>query len=269
VEENDEKKDQPIIIVKKNVVHGGHHGGSWKVAYADFITSMMAFFLVMWLVGQTDQVKEAVAGYFNDPANYGKMKGSSGVMKGSPMIKIPDPRKEKQRELKLLKQAAQNITKMIQKNPSLSNLSEQVEMTITSRGLRIQLIDKDERTAFFEIGSDKLQPSAEKIVSIIGEEIANLPNEIVIEGHTDRRRYTGTEYTNLELSAERASAARRILTQSGVPMDKIFGIEAYGDRFPKIIEDPMDKRNRRVAILVLIKSETDKTSFYETGSDIY
>jgi chemotaxis protein MotB len=269
MEESDEKKEQPIIIVKKNVVHGGHHGGSWKVAYADFITSMMAFFLVMWLVGQSDPVKQAVAGYFNDPANYGKMKGSSGVLKGTPMVKIPDTRKEKQRELKLLKKTAQNITKTIQQNSSLASLSDQVEMTITSRGLRIQLIDKDEKTAFFEIGSDKLQPNAEKIVSIIAEEIAKLPNEIVIEGHTDRRQYPGMDYTNWELSAERASAARRILTKGGVPLDKIFGIEAYADRFPKIIENPLDKRNRRIAILVLIKSETSAESFYEPGESIY
>jgi len=265
--EVEEKQPQPIIIVKKKGRHGGHHGGSWKVAYADFVTSMMAFFLVMWLVAQTDTIREAVAGYFNDPVNYGKMKGK-GVLDGSTVPKIPDIKSDREIELQLLRQAAQNIKTQMEQNADLSNLRNQVEMTITSRGLRIQLIDKDEDKAFFEIGSDKLQSDARKILSIIGEEIAKLPNEIVIEGHTDRRQYAGDEYTNWELSSDRASAARYVLVKNGVSNEQIFGIEGYGDRFLKIAEDPYDKRNRRVAILVLIKSEANKYNFYENGEAI-
>lgn len=267
--EDEGKQAQPLIIVKKKGGHGGgHHGGSWKVAYADFITSMMAFFLVMWLVSQTDAVRQAVAGYFNDPANYGKMQGS-GILKGAQPSKIPDIKSDRDKELQLLRQAAQNIKTQMERNSDLTKLRDQVEVTLTSRGLRIQLIDKNEDAAFFELGSDRLQPEATKILAIIGQEIANLPNQIVIEGHTDRLQYAGIEYTNWELSSDRASAARHVLSQNGVTNDQIFGIEGYGDRFPKIADDPYDKRNRRVAILVLIKSEANKTDFYEIGETIY
>ncbi|MBD3217959.1 MAG: OmpA family protein [candidate division Zixibacteria bacterium] len=266
--EDEEKQAQPIIVVKKKGGHGGHHGGAWKVAYADFVTAMMAFFLVMWLVSQSDQIKEAVAGYFNDPANYGQMKGQ-GVLQGSSKPKIPDIKSEKQKELNMLRAAAQNIKQIMEKNPDLVNLRNQVEMTITSRGLKIQLIDKDEEQAFFELGSAKLNPEAKKIISIIGQELAKLDNNIVIEGHTDSRQYTTRKYTNWELSTDRANAARYLLMKNGITKNQIFGIEGYGDRFPKIYEDPMDERNRRVAILVLIKSASNSTAMYEIGSPIY
>lgn len=265
--EDEEKQAQPIIVVKKKGGHGGHHGGAWKVAYADFVTAMMAFFLVMWLVNQSDQIKAAVAGYFNDPAASGQMKGK-GILQGSSAPKIPEPQSEKQRELNLLRAAAQNIKTLMEQNADLDNLRNQVEMTITSRGLKIQLIDKDEKMAFFELGSARLNPEAEKIIGIIGHELAKLPNNIVIEGHTDSRQYSTQHYTNWELSAERANAARYTLMKNGVTREQVFGIEGYGDRFPKIVDDPMDERNRRVAILVLIKSAATNASFYEIGSPI-
>jgi len=259
----DEKQAQPIIVIKKKGRHGGHHGGAWKVAYADFVTAMMAFFLVMWLVVQSDDIKKAVAAYFTDPSSAGKLKGS-GVLPGSSGPSAPDLKMEKQKELLTLRRAGENMKELMERNAELANLRDQVEMTITSRGLKIQLLDKNDRS-FFEIGSDKLNPEAQKILAIIGQELAKLPNEIVIEGHTDRRKYTTKDFTNWELSADRAGAARKVLMENGVREDQLYGIEGYGDRFPKIIGDPYDGRNRRVAILVLIKSETNKETFYEIG----
>ncbi len=266
--EDEEKQAQPIIVVKKKVGHGGHHGGSWKVAYADFVTAMMAFFLVMWLVVQSEDVKQAVASYFTDPAAAGKMQGE-GVLKGTSKPKIPDIASEKQRELNLLRQAAQQINQMMQANPDLADLREQVEMTMTSRGLKIELIDKNEKKSFFEVGSDNLNKEAIKIIKIIGDELAKLPNKIVIEGHTDSRQYASLDYTNWELSTDRANAARVLLTKSGVKEAQIHGIEGYADRYPKIAGDPFDGRNRRVSILVLIKSASYNPGMYETGSPIY
>jgi len=266
--EDDEKQAQPIIVVKKKGGHGGHHGGSWKVAYADFVTAMMAFFLVMWLVVQSDEVKQAVANYFNDPAAAGKMKGS-GILQGSTKPRIPDPMSEKQRELNLLRQAANQIRQMMQANPDLDVLREQVEMTLTSRGLKIELIDKSEQKSFFEVGSDNLNTEARKIIEIIGQELATLPNKIVIEGHTDSRKYASKDYTNWELSTDRANAARYLLIKSGVKESQIHGIEGYADRYPKYPENPLDGRNRRVSILVLIKSASYNPGMYEVGSPIY
>lgn len=267
--EEEEKKEQPIIIVNKKVGHAAHHGGAWKVAYADFVTAMMAFFLVMWLVGQSEDIKAGVAGYFNDPANYGKLKGD-GVMPSSSKLRpsLPDIKSEKRLELIRLRRSAENIKNVMESNPDLTNFQDQVEMEITSRGLRIQLIDKED-VMFFEVGSDNLQEHADKILSIIGRELSSLPNEIVIEGHTDARQYAGNGYTNWELSSDRASAARSVLMKNGVSNNQIFGIEGYAARFPKIVENPMDGRNRRVAIIVLIKEESDRHSLYEIGQPIF
>lgn len=265
-EEEEEKPQQPIIVVKKKGGHGGHHGGAWKVAYADFVTAMMAFFLVMWLVTQSDEVKQAVAGYFNDPANYGKMIKGSGVLKGSPAPRTTDPMLEKRNELMLLRKAAQNIKRVMEDNPEITGLRDQVEMTITPRGLRIQLVDKGIEQTFFELGSARLSQEAKKIIQIIGEELGSLPNDIVVEGHTDRRKYSRKDYTNWELSADRANTARRVLVESGVKDHQLFSVEGYADRFPKILDDPYDERNRRIAILVLIKSES--TRYYTDSEEL-
>lgn len=268
--DEEEKQAQPIIIVKKKGGHGGHHGGAWKVAYADFVTAMMAFFLVMWLVGQSDEIKAAVAGYFTDPVAYGKLKGGEGILRNGPGVRpqIPNINDENRLELLRLRQAAENIRNMMKENSDLADLSDQVEMTITSRGLKIQLVDKEDEM-FFEVGSDILHPNASKILKIIGEELAGLKNDIVIEGHTDSRKYSGNAYTNWELSADRAGAARYVLMQNGVTNNQIFGIEGYGDRFPKIAENPMDGRNRRVAIIVLVKDAAREHDMYEIGQQIF
>jgi len=268
--DDEEKQVQPIIIIKKKGGHGGHHGGAWKVAYADFVTALMALFLVMWLVGQSDDIKAAVAGYFNDPVAYGKLKGGQGVLPSSPGLRpqLPDLKSEKRMELLRLRQAAEHIHDMMKDNSDLSDLSDQVEMTLTSRGLKIQLEDKEDEM-FFEVGSDNLNPNASKIIKIIGKELGGLDNKIVIEGHTDARQYSGDAYTNWELSADRASAARYVLMKNGVTNEQIFGIEGYGDRFPKIAENPLDSRNRRVAIIVLIKDAAEDHDMYEIGQQIF
>ena len=221
-------------------------------------------------MGQSDDIKAAVAGYFNDPVNYGKLKGGEGVLPSKPEMRpqIPNLKDEKRLELLRLRHAAENIRNMMKENSDLSDLSDQVEMTLTSRGLKIQLVDKEDEM-FFEVGSDALHPNANKILSIIGKELAGLDNSIVIEGHTDARQYMNNDYTNWELSADRAGAARYVLMKNGVTNHQIYGIEGYGDRFPKIADNPLDGRNRRVAIIVLIKDAAADSAMYEDGQQIF
>ncbi len=256
---DDSKNKQPIIIVKKKSGHGGHHGGAWKVAYADFVTAMMAFFLVMWLVSQDEPVKQAVQNYFQDPAGFMKGKGQ-GVMKNgkspvdSPSKGVKDVSSILERERKILVSMSQKIQESLEEMPELKGLMDYVEIEITQEGLRIQLIDgsNDEESNFFDLGSAKLKPRSSLLLTAVAKELGNVPNLVVIEGHTDSKPFSGrNDYSNWELSADRANSARKLMESAGLRAGQVVEVRGYADRLPRLTDNPHDPRNRRVAIIAL------------------
>jgi chemotaxis protein MotB len=249
---------QPIIVKKKKAGHHGHHGGAWKVAYADFVTAMMAFFLVMWLVGQSKEVKSAVAGYFRDPGIFDQAK-SDGPIAGGDLTLNPeaappsDPANGNglaDGERAALEETARRIKQRLADTPELRSLGRQIEIQITRDGLRIELVDA-ERQTFFASGSAALAPGTEKVLELIARELGTLKNSIVIEGHTDSRPYAATDlYSNWELSADRANAARRVMERAGLQAGQVRGVRGYADRQLRVADQPLEARNRRVSVIV-------------------
>ena len=247
-------KGQPVIIVKKKG-HGGHghHGGAWKVAYADFVTAMMAFFLVMWLVGQSPQVKAAVGGYFRDPGVFettkggGVLPGSVDGLKDSGVAPVPDSVKQAQ---EVLERAAEHLREALQKVPALKALEDRIEITVTAEGLRIELLE-NEKNSFFAVGSAQLLPETVELLGVIAKELSPLGNRIALEGHTDSRPYGSTNgYTNWELSSDRANAARRAMASHGLRAGQIDAIRGFADTRLRYPNDSLDPRNRRISIVV-------------------
>ncbi len=274
--ENDEQ--QPIIIIKKKGGHGGHHGGAWKVAYADFVTAMMAFFLVMWIVAQSQPIKEAVSGYFNDPAGYGKkaggamLKGSQSMLKGGQSIlkNGPPPPRTPEQAKEILKQASEHIKEALNGLAGFAAMKNLVEIELTPEGLKIQLMEamksKEDSSYFFASGSATLSAWGEEILTLIAKELGKLDNKVVIEGHTDSRQFVSkTKYTNWELSADRANSARRLMEENGLRHGQIWEIRGYADKQPRLKDHPEDARNRRIAIIVL----TDDGPIKLDGSDLH
>jgi chemotaxis protein MotB len=250
-----------VIVVKKKG-HGrhGHHGGAWKVAYADFVTAMMAFFLVMWIVGQAQTVKRGVAGYFRDPGVLEHQR-STGILPGSTTGiaesgQTPSPAKQqanKQGEIDRasLERSAQRIRESLAKMPEFDKVKGQIEIKATPDGMRIELIDSRDGT-FFDNASAMLKPETERILSVIGREITTLDRPVVVEGHTDSRPYNKSDvYTNWELSADRANAARRQMERTGLKPGLVKAVRGLADRELANSSDPLDPRNRRVSILVV------------------
>jgi chemotaxis protein MotB len=231
---------RPIIVIKKVSSHGAHHGGAWKVAYADFVTAMMALFIVLWLLNSSVKIKKAVAGYFNDPRSSLKETGSN---KTGDDDNVPV---DKQSVQKLKEQIQKAI--MTQKN--LEKLAKQVEITITPEGLRIELIE-DQKGTFFQSGSARLSQSGQELLSMLAGQLKPLPNKLLLEGHTDAQPYSSDEgYTNWELSADRANSARRLLQEDGVGKSQISQVRGYADQFLRVKNDPMDPSNRRISLIV-------------------
>jgi chemotaxis protein MotB len=272
---------QPIIIKrKKGGGHAGHHGGSWKVAFADFMTAMMAFFLVMWLVGQDDRVKESVAGYFRDPGKYQKM-GKSGALKGSDAmipsknesssaVQAPQPNESAgaKAESEKLALVAKEILEELQKHEEFERLKDNIKLQMTSEGLRIILNESENSPAFFEPGSAKLLQKSAIILVTIARELGKLQNRMVIEGHTDKSGSNDGEYSNWELSADRANAARQLMEVSGLYAGQVREVRGYADHFPMIISQPQDPRNRRVSLIVLYQEREKMYDQVEVGEDL-
>lgn len=235
------------IIVKKKRGHGGHHGGAWKVAYADFVTAMMALFIVLWIVGQSDAVKQAVSAYFKDPGVFESGRGGS-VLQGS-TGSAPNPTTDVSSEIEKLKAEAKKLETEIRSNPEFEKFIDKIEITVTREGLRIELLENS-TGLFFDVGSAKLKPETVKLLRLVAIEVGHLKNKVMIEGYTDARPYVNPDYTNWELSADRANAARRILEQNGVGKGQIVQVRGFADRNLKHPEKPLDFGNRRVSILV-------------------
>jgi chemotaxis protein MotB len=249
----------PIIIKRKKGGHAAHHGGAWKVAYADFVTAMMALFMVLWIVGQSKQVKEYVAQYFKDPGAFHEMtKRGSGVLEGAASLPKPELKEEfLKREAQKLEQMGKEIMQELRKNPKLEGLSKQIQIEIVKEGLRIELVETSE-SFFFDIGTANLKPDAKGVLTVIAKELSKLPNRIVFEGHTDSRQYsTENGYTNFELSSDRANSARRMLVNEGVRYSQIDEVRGYGDTRLRNAKDPLDASNRRISLLVKFEEKSE------------
>jgi chemotaxis protein MotB len=236
-------KAQPIIVIKKKGGHGGHHGGAWKVAYADFVTAMMALFIVLWLMAQNDPVKKAVAGYFNDPRGTANLLGTTMAGNGVAVT-------QNDQNTKRLEELKQKLEQEIKAKKELEKLSKQIEITITPEGLRIELIE-DKNGTFYQSGSAQLSSSGQELLALLAAELKTLPNQLLIEGHTDAAQYsTDANYSNWELSADRANSARRLLQQDGVRRDQVTQVRGFADQMLRVKDNPYDPSNRRITILV-------------------
>ncbi len=246
-----------VVIVKKVVQGGGgHHGGSWKVAYADFVTAMMAFFMVMWILGMDDKTKQAIEGYFANPVGYKKGFGSGN----SPLSIGTTPSNVQKTQLRMIVRSTEQRsfetlkTQILQKlaaNDSLKRLNALVDVQVTPDGLRIELVETGKGDVYFPLGSARMKPATMLALQLIGSSLAELDHPVVLEGHTDGAKFgTDGAYGNWELSADRANAARRVLEAVGVTGKRIVEVRGLADTKPRVPEDPMAAANRRISILL-------------------
>jgi len=283
----DAKKLQPIII--KRVKKGGHavHGGAWKIAYADFVTAMMAFFLLMWLLGSTSEGdKKGISDYFQSPLKVA-MQGGSGAGSSSSVINGggsdltqtsgqsrrgdgADRQAKKmsgdqlkaelaKRDAKKMAELSAKIAGVISNNPKLAEFSSQIRLEITPDGLQIQIVD-DQKRPMFDSGSAIVKPYMREILREIGLALLDVDNKISLDGHTDRAAYINAArgYSNWELSADRANATRRELAAAGMPEDKLARVVGMASSVLLEPENPLSPGNRRISILVMTKEAEER-----------
>ncbi len=243
-------KTRPIIILKKKGGHGGHHGGAWKVAYADFVTAMMALFIVLWLLNSSKQVQEAVGGYFKDPTGTSKKVGSNMIGAGENFVLTRD-------NMPKLKEQLQQAMKQVS---DFEKLQSHIEMTVTTEGLRIELSESASGT-FFDSGSAELKSEGADLLITLAQELGKLPNKLSIEGHTDSQPYApSATYGNWELSSDRANAARRVMQANGIRADQVTQVRGFADQRLRKPDAPLDPANRRISVIVqyILKSNGDE-----------
>jgi chemotaxis protein MotB len=246
-----------IIVKKKKVVHGGHHGGAWKVAYADFVTAMMALFIVLWLLNSSKQVQVAVGGYFKDPTGNSKLVGSNQSGSGDSFFLSKEDMPKLRDELQ----------KSVQRIADFQKLKDQIPMTVSAEGLRIELLESETGT-FFETGSSVPSPSGTELLQMLANELGKLPNKISIEGHTDSKAYAGKrDYGNWELSTDRANAARRLMQASGLGPNQVSQVRGFADQRLRKPDQPFDASNRRISLIVqyTTKSEAQESAPAQGG----
>jgi len=283
----DAKKLQPIIIKRVKKGGHGHHGGAWKIAYADFVTAMMAFFLLMWLLGSTSEGdKKGIADYFQSPLKIALLANGSGAGDASHVVRgggedmtrsagqvkrgdIDSKRKtvnlqalkaEQQRaEVARLEQLKQKVEQKIAENHKLAALKSQIRLDMTADGLRIQIVDENQR-AMFASGSAVVQPSMRELLREIGSVLAEVPNRLTLEGHTDAAPFVGGAlgYGNWELSADRANASRRELMSGALPEDRMLRVQGLAASLPFDTKDPLAAANRRISIIVMNREAEDR-----------
>jgi chemotaxis protein MotB len=231
---------RPIIVIKKVAGHGGHHGGAWKVAYADFVTAMMALFIVLWLMNSSQKIQKAVGGYFKDPTGKAEKIGSGMEGAKDNFVVSKD-------NMEQLKQQLQSAMKKV---PDFDKLKNHIDMTVTNEGLRIELTESAAGT-FFNQGSAKFNVDGQDLLFALAAELGKLPNKIYVEGHTDAKPYSnGSGYSNWELSTDRANDARRLLQSHGVRTDQVQEVRGFADMLPRDAANPLDPANRRISVIV-------------------
>lgn len=230
----------PVIIFKKRPEHATSHGGAWKVAYADFVTAMMALFIVLWMMSASKEIKLAVGGYFKDPRGSSKMVGSNKTGAGVFVALKKDDLKDLKEELE----------KSIRRVDPLDKLKNQISMTVTDEGLRIELMEAPQGT-FFQLGSATPTPELKVLLKVLSEQLGKLPNKVSIEGHTDSKPYSQHgSYDNWDLSTDRANAARRMMQELGIRNDQISQVRGYADQQLRLPLKPEDSSNRRITLVV-------------------
>jgi chemotaxis protein MotB len=234
------KPGAPIIIIRKRSAdHDDEHGGAWKVAYADFVTAMMALFIVLWLLSASEKVQKAVGGYFLDPTGKGRQTGTTNAGAGETLTL-------NRQDLQHLKEKLEEVLRQI---PAFQHMEKQIRITLTTEGLRVDLIET-ERGLFFETGNPNPSEAGIELLKVLAAELAKLPNKIAIEGHTDSRPYGRSDYSNWELSADRANAARRVLAEFGMAENRISQVRGFADQRLMKKDDPTNPSNRRISIIV-------------------
>src|ERR1700754_4041700 len=283
----DSKKLQPIII--KRVKKGGHavHGGAWKIAYADFVTAMMAFFLLMWLLGSTTEGdKKGIADFFNAPLKISLLGGGSGsgdsahgvqgrgtdLSRTNGQVKAGDleaPRKsvqlkalkaeQKRAEIQKLEALKRKVEDALASSPKLAALKSQIRLDMTPDGLRIQIVDEQNR-AMFDSGSAIVKPYMRELLQLIGGVLAEVPNRLTLEGHTDSPPFGGGDrgYSNWELSSDRANSSRRELIAGGLPDDRTLRVQGLASSVLFDAKDPQGAVNRRISIIVMNKEAEER-----------
>jgi chemotaxis protein MotB len=230
----------PIVIIKKRVNHGGHHGGAWKVAYADFVTAMMALFIVLWLLNSSEQVRKAVSAYFLDPSGTASHSGSASTGTGETV----SVNKDNMTELK------DKLEQALKKSPEFEKLKDYVTMSVTGEGLRVELMES-ENGIFFESGSGRPTELGHELILRVAAELKKLPNDLMIEGYTDSKPFANHgEYSNWELSTDRANAARRVMEENGLPHGRVIQVRGFADQSLHDKENPEAASNRRISVIV-------------------
>lgn len=275
-----------VVVIKKKARggHGGHHGGAWKVAYADFVTAMMAFFLLLWLLSTTTQEQKiGIAHYFNPPNNSTAYGGGTGIMGGASVVEtdghapkdapVIPPSAETNDELAvqakedaLFRQVADELKKAVMNIPELKALLDNLMIDVTPEGLRITLTDSQGRP-LFENGDARMFPYTEQMLAVVANVVAPMRNNLAIGGHTDVVPYRGENpaYTNWELSADRAQAARRALMKEGIPEKRIEKVTGYGSQQPLLVDQQDSVKNRRITIIVLRSTKAAVAQFSQNG----
>jgi chemotaxis protein MotB len=238
---------QIIIIKRKKKGHGGHHGGAWKVAYADFVTAMMALFIVLWLLSSSEQVQKAVGGYFTDPKGHGKDMGNGLRGAGSESLPI---HKDDMKKLK------EKLDQAVKDTGSLEKIRDHIVITVTGEGLRVELIEGEDGV-FFESGSPVPTEYGKNLLGTLAAEIGKLPNKITMEGHTDTKPFVGRDgYGNWELSTDRANAARRWMQSHGMRDDQVSQVRGFADQNPRDPSTPDALSNRRITLIIQYQKAT-------------
>jgi chemotaxis protein MotB len=231
---------KPIIVIKKKGGHDGHHGGAWKVAYADFVTAMMSLFIVLWLMNTSQKVRQAVAGYFNDPKGRSTLTGTDQSGSNENLALTENN----------IADLKQKIEEAIHRMNDLKPLQNQIQITITPEGLRIELLETKDGT-FFDTGSARLNQHGQELLEMLAGQLGQVPNRISIEGHTDAQQYASPDgYGNWELSTDRANAARRVMETTGLRKGQVSQVRGYADQKLRVPDDPMDPSNRRISLIV-------------------
>ncbi|MEW6692210.1 MAG: flagellar motor protein MotB [Pseudomonadota bacterium] len=278
---------RPIIIKKVKKGGHGHHGGAWKIAYADFVTAMMAFFLLMWLLGSTSKEDlQGISEYFQNPLRVSLSGGSAtgdrtsiipgggqdltrvdGQVKKADVVDPEEVKKRlREQEAKRMQETKEKLEKMIEQDAVLKEFKNQLKIDITPEGLRIQIVDQDKRP-MFDLASARMAPYAEAILRKVAPIVNELPNKLTVLGHTDSRPFGSGrgDYSNWELSADRANAARRMLNASGIAEGKVMRVSGLADSVPFNPGDPADPINRRISI-ILLKKEVEEQYVANTGA---
>lgn len=268
-----DESQRPIIVKRIKKGHGGHHGGAWKIAYADFVTAMMAFFLLMWLLSSVSQGTLAgIAEYFKTPlkvalsggdgsgdATSAIKGGGQDLTRSAGQVKRTDMNEERRRERQVLSKLQQRISMAIESNPVLRKYKNQLLLEMTPEGLKVQIVDEKNRP-MFDSGSANLLPHTKDILHEMGKMFNDVPNRLSVSGHTDATPYAGGErgYSNWDLSADRANAARRELLAGGMQDQKILRVVGLGSANPLDKQNAVNPINRWIAIVVLNKQSEEQ-----------